>query len=151
MQESNARVFATGYVVARTDIITRFKAWIEELQSEMVTDLAQAQMQHVAAHVDRDATLLANTPLPARSALGTLGPRPPRSGSDQDKVLTSVHQNPGMKSIDFVHFLSGHVHERTVRTSLHRLKTRGLIAKHGDGWYTIEELKRVEGQTEATV
>jgi len=58
----------------------------------------------------------------------------PREGSDQAKVLGVIRLQPGLRGTDIVKALGGNVHERTVRTSLHRLKRRGAIVKSGDTW-----------------
>lgn len=59
----------------------------------------------------------------------------PRQGSDQLRVLTAIRLNPGSRGIEIVNFLGSQVHERTVRTSLHRLRKRGAIIREGDKWF----------------
>jgi hypothetical protein len=83
--------------------------------------------------------------------------RLPRGGSDQDSVLQTVRNDPGLRGVDIVSKLTGSVHERTVRTSLHRLKRRGLIEPRSGKWWPKDteqqgeiDLERFEGQSVAT-
>ncbi len=136
IDDSQARGFANGYATAREHLLGRFRVFLDQIQSETTDDLVSAQLKHV------DDFIQAGTAFPVATTIG----RAPRSGSDQDRVLTSVRNHPGKRGVDLVHVLAKQVEERTVRTALHRLKMRGLIAKHGDGWYTAEEFEKIEGQ-----
>jgi hypothetical protein len=76
----------------------------------------------------------------------------PREGSDQARVLKDIREHPGSRGFEIVKRLEGQVHERTLRTSIHRLKLRGAISKQGDKWFpatmTLESSRG--GQTPET-
>jgi hypothetical protein len=59
----------------------------------------------------------------------------PREGSDQARVLVDIKRHPGTRGFEIVKRLDGQVHERTIRTSIHRLKIRKAISKQGDKWF----------------
>lgn len=59
----------------------------------------------------------------------------PREGSDQARVLVDIKGHPGTRGFEIVKRLEGQVHERTIRTSIHRLKMRKAISKQGDKWF----------------
>jgi hypothetical protein len=67
---------------------------------------------------------------------------PLRPGTDQAKVLDIVRANPGLKGSEIAQRLPL-AEERTIRTSLRRLKLkRGLIEQRDDGcWYPTEGTK----------
>ena len=69
----------------------------------------------------------------------------PRRGSDQLLVLGDIRLNPGSRGIDIVNRLDGQVHERTVRTSLHRLRKRGAIIQQDDKWFAATTEPGVTG------
>jgi hypothetical protein len=73
----------------------------------------------------------------------------PKEGSDQAQVLNDIREHPGSRGFEVVKRLEGRVHERTIRTSIHRLKMRGAISKQGDKWFpeTITPDSSREGQT----
>jgi hypothetical protein len=58
----------------------------------------------------------------------------PREGSDQASVLADIHAHPGSRGVDIVNRLKD-VEERTIRTALHRLKTKGLIVNIDGVWF----------------
>jgi hypothetical protein len=65
--------------------------------------------------------------------------RRPRKDSDAAKVLTQITEVPGLVGVELVAALAkagSPVHERTVRTALHRLRGR-FIEQKGDRWYPI--------------
>jgi hypothetical protein len=76
----------------------------------------------------------------------------PREGSDQARVLSDIREHPGTRGFEIVKRLGGQVHERTIRTSIHRLKVRKAIAKQGDKWFpaTIISESSQGGQTGVT-
>ncbi len=69
----------------------------------------------------------------------------PRPGTDQARVLNDIRAHPGTRGIDVVNRLNGQVQERTIRTSLFRLKTRGAIVRNENGW-SAALLEKDEGR-----
>lgn len=72
---------------------------------------------------------------------GTIAPamRRPRRGSDADKVLIQITEKPGLTGVEIVSALEAAknpVHERTVRTNLHRLRDRFIMQKD-ERWYPM--------------
>lgn len=70
----------------------------------------------------------------------------PREGSDQAKVLNDIRDHPGSRGFEIVKRLDGKVHERTIRTSIHRLKMRGAISKQEDNWFPTTLPEKDEGR-----
>jgi hypothetical protein len=71
----------------------------------------------------------------------------PRDGSDQARVLGDIRDHPGTRGFEIVKRLEGQVHERTIRTSIHRLRLRGAISKQGEKWFPATmtlEISRAE-------
>jgi hypothetical protein len=69
-----------------------------------------------------------------------------RPGTDMERVFTAIQKHPGNKGFQIQALLaqSGTViHERTMRTCLNRLKSRGYIEQRGDekAWFPKEEQK----------
>jgi hypothetical protein len=56
--------------------------------------------------------------------------------SAKDKVLALVKDKPGLRGVEIVEAVG--LHERTVRTALHRLKTSGQIKTEDNKWYAVE-------------
>lgn len=72
-------------------------------------------------------------------------PQPPRAGSDQDRVLQDIKDNPGSRGVDIVNRLHNQVEERTVRTALHRLHhTKNLITNIDGVWFTTEQARQMQ-------
>lgn len=79
-----------------------------------------------------------------------------RPGSDIERVFTEIQKHPGNKGFQLQALLamSGTVvHERTLRTCLNRLKTRGYIVQQEKTWFPAagfakpaEEQKEKAGQ-----
>jgi hypothetical protein len=146
VRDSEARGYTSGYVAARQHVIQKLKSFIADLEGETIDAT-------VRAHLDR-----VTSALPSNNPTGRL----PRSGSDQDAVLQLIRQNPGLRGVEIASRLAPNIHERTVRTSLHRLKVRELIHRRKDlNWYaTIKEHEgpgevrddqlKFEGQSAAT-
>lgn len=79
--------------------------------------------------------------------------RPPRAkpsrglrpGTDIERVYQQIQAAPGNKGFQIQALLAQRgivIHERTLRTCLNRLKTRGFITQHVDrAWYTTEDAK----------
>jgi transposase len=66
--------------------------------------------------------------------------RRPRKGSDAMKVLEQIIKKPGLTGAGIVSALENAgtpVHERTVRTALHRLRGK-FIEQREEAWYPIE-------------
>jgi hypothetical protein len=131
MKESYNR----GHAVGRVEVIEEFRKFLAGLEM-------------------RTARETLDIPFPNQPAI--LKGRLPRSGSDQDHVLQIIRQHPGWRGVDIAARLDGKVHERTVRTSLHRLKTRGLVEPRDGVWWPVspsrteETLNKIEGQSAAT-
>jgi hypothetical protein len=69
--------------------------------------------------------------------------RTPRQGSEQARVFDVIRQrNIGWRGVEIVTELAKSerpIHERTMRTSIRRLKKAGLIEQRGDGrWYATD-------------
>lgn len=65
--------------------------------------------------------------------------RRPRRNSDAHKVLTQIQATPGLTGVELVTVLADAgtpVHERTVRTSLHRLRGK-FISQTEERWYPM--------------
>lgn len=66
--------------------------------------------------------------------------RRPRQGSDTHKVLSRIKHQPGLTGVELVSALKEvgtPVHERTVRTALHRLRGR-FIEQRDERWYVSD-------------
>src|SRR5579863_6334853 len=65
-----------------------------------------------------------------------------RPGTDMERVYQQIQKTPGNKGHQIQALLAMQgivVHERTLRTCLNRLKTRGYIKQQADkAWYTTE-------------
>jgi hypothetical protein len=118
VRDGEARGYVDGYADARKHIIARLKSLVVDLEGETVDAI-------VKAHVDRVTEFI---PSPRRE---------PRTGSDQDAVLQIIRSHPGWRGVDIAARLHESVQERTVRTSLHRLKTRGLIETRDGTWWPV--------------
>jgi len=69
-------------------------------------------------------------------------PEPPqKTWKPKDLVLGVIMQRPGLRGVDIVTHLKNadtEVHERTVRTALHRLKRAGKIKVVNGRWYSAD-------------
>lgn len=64
-----------------------------------------------------------------------------RENSDQMRVLKAIRSNPGMRGVEILRALEGAgtpVHERTLRTSLGRLKRNKFIEQREERWYETQ-------------
>jgi hypothetical protein len=148
MRESHSQGYMSGQIDARKHILDEFRKLIDRLAAETVDATLGETLVRVTAHID-------GKPIGDRG-MGSLG-RPPRSGSDQDHVLQVIRTEPGLRGVDVALRLAGSVQERTVRTSLHRLKKRTLIESHDGKWWPVartfpqqKELEEIEGQSAPT-
>ncbi|MBR0973664.1 hypothetical protein [Bradyrhizobium japonicum] len=126
-----SEIEAAAYQRGVDDTWAKVRERAEKLQREM----AQFLLQH-----DEDA--ITDEPEGAEESAHDPdffdGSSEPREGSDQAKVLGVIRLQPGLRGTDIVKALGGNVHERTVRTSLHRLKRRGAIMKAGETWIPVQ-------------
>jgi hypothetical protein len=63
-----------------------------------------------------------------------------RENSDQMRVLKAIRSNPGMRGVEILRALESAgtpVHERTLRTSLGRLKRNKFIEQREERWYEM--------------
>lgn len=111
--------------------VSDLKADVEKLQGRLSSELTEKVTEFVDAEVRR------------RTAASTEAFREPREGSDEAKVLEVIRAEPGGRGVDVVNKLAPAVEERTVRTSLHRLKKKGAIFQEEGKWFA----KSIEGQT----
>jgi hypothetical protein len=69
-----------------------------------------------------------------------------RPNTDMERVYKIIEGHPGNKGFQIQALLAMQgavIHERTMRTCLNRLKTRGFIAQGADkAWYKTEALKQ---------
>jgi hypothetical protein len=143
IRESEAKGYRTGFIAGWLNAIQHIESSIHRLEASDIDEV-------IAAHITRiDNYNKSHAPQPSVG-------RPPREGSDQDSVLRVIRNEPGLRGADIVSRLTGKVHERTVRTSLHRLKTRGLIEPRDSKWWPKSpeqgetEFQAIEGQSAAT-
>ena len=139
MKESQSQGYISGYIAGRTQVISRLQELIDHLKAESLDSLVNHTTSRIVEHMNK-----------AESG------RPPREGSDQNAVLQTIRNEPGLRGVDIASKLANSVHERTVRTSLHRLKTRGLIEPRDGKWWPLkvskarEMLNKIEDQSAPT-
>jgi hypothetical protein len=72
-----------------------------------------------------------------------------RPGTDIERVFNEIRKHPGNKGFQLQAMLamSGHVvQERTMRTCLNRLKTRGYIVQQEKAWFPAKRFSMTEEQ-----
>jgi hypothetical protein len=134
-------------------LLADFAAFIEEAEKAAYTrgfQDALAKVTAIAHQIEASpgAYLLEGaegTPLVLRTPK-VENKQEPREGSDQARVLNDIRGHPGTRGFEIVKRLEGQVHERTIRTSIHRLKVRKAISKQGDTWFPATLPKNDEDQ-----
>jgi hypothetical protein len=122
--------------------------WQSETRQQIINEIGSAIMkalEKIGYQIDADSDHVVRAPRRRkrrRAKSANPKQRKLRPGTDMERVFNIIKAHPGNKGHQIQALLATNgavVHERTMRTCLNRLKTRGYIKQHADrAWYTVE-------------